>query len=65
MNRVFQLIIFALVLAMPVVPTWGQVQSQPTYSAKIPTTIVTPDTVQTRIGTLRFFDGLPDQASDA
>lgn len=32
----------------------------PTYSANIPPSIQTPDTVQTRIGTLRFTDGLPD-----
>jgi hypothetical protein len=33
---------------------------EPKYSAKIPPSITTPDTVQTRIGTLKFFDGLPD-----
>jgi hypothetical protein len=32
----------------------------PTYSAKTPPYITTPDTVDTRIGALRFFDGLPD-----
>jgi hypothetical protein len=32
----------------------------PKYSAKIPPSITTPDSVQTRIGTLKFFDGLPD-----
>ena len=30
------------------------------YKANVPTSITTPDTVQTRIGTLKFFDGLPD-----
>lgn len=34
---------------------------RPTYSAKVPPSIQTPDTVQTRIGTLKFFDGLPDE----
>jgi hypothetical protein len=33
---------------------------EPKYSARIPPSITTPDTVQTRIGTLRFFGGLPD-----
>jgi hypothetical protein len=33
----------------------------PKYSAKVPPSIQTPDTVQTRIGTLKFFDGLPDE----
>ena len=32
-----------------------------TYSAKVPPSILTPDTVQTRIGTLKFYDGLPDE----
>ena len=30
------------------------------YAAKVPASITTPDTVQTRIGTLKFSDGLPD-----
>jgi hypothetical protein len=29
----------------------------------IPADITTPDSVQTRLGTLRFFDGVPDQAT--
>ena len=33
----------------------------PKYAAKVPPSIQTPDTVQTRIGTLRIFDGLPDE----
>ncbi len=32
----------------------------PKYAAKVPASITTPDTVQTRIGTLKFSDGLPD-----
>ncbi len=63
MKRVFQITAVASLLAMAAVPIWGQGQSQPTYSAKIPSTIVTPDTVQTRIGTLNFFDGTPDEAT--
>lgn len=35
-------------------------QTQPKYSAKVPDSITTPDTVETRIGTLRFLDGVPD-----
>jgi hypothetical protein len=31
-----------------------------TYKADVPKSITTPDTVETRIGTLKFFDGLPD-----
>jgi hypothetical protein len=39
---------------------WGQGQPAPEYAAKVPSYITTPDTVQTRIGTLKFSDGLPD-----
>jgi len=30
------------------------------YKADVPQSITTPDSVETRIGTLKFFDGLPD-----
>jgi hypothetical protein len=30
------------------------------YKADVPASITTPDSVETRIGTLKFFDGLPD-----
>ena len=33
---------------------------EPKYAAKVPASVTTPDTVQTRIGTLKFNDGLPD-----
>ena len=32
-------------------------------ATEIPASITTPDTVETRLGTLRFFDGLPDKAT--
>jgi hypothetical protein len=38
-------------------------QTTPKYTAKVPHYITTPDTVDTRIGTLKFFDGLPDAAT--
>ena len=31
------------------------------YKALVPASVTTPDVVNTRIGTLRFFDGLPDE----
>src|ERR1700733_10290880 len=49
--------VFALAASMPAL---GEGQSGPKYEAKGPSYITTPDTVQTRIGTLKFFDGLPD-----
>jgi hypothetical protein len=33
------------------------------YNTKIPEKIMTPDAVETRLGTLRFDDGMPDQAT--
>ncbi len=38
-------------------------QTPPKYSADVPAEITTPETVETRIGTLKFFDGLPDEAT--
>ena len=39
------------------------VHPRPTMATALPASITTPDTVQTRLGTLRFFDGLPDEAT--
>jgi hypothetical protein len=38
-------------------------QVKPTFATEIPASITTPDTVETRLGTLRFFDGFPDEAT--
>jgi hypothetical protein len=38
-------------------------QVKPKMATEIPASITTPDTVETRLGTLRFFDGLPDDAT--
>ncbi len=35
----------------------------PGYNHKIPDKIMTPDEVETRLGTLKFFDGMPDEAT--
>ena len=61
MKRITQAIALVLLPAAAVMPAWAQGQPAPKYSAKVPPSITTPDTVQTRIGTLKFFDGLPDQ----
>ena len=39
----------------------GLAQDTPGYNNKIPDSILTPDTVETRIGTLEFFDGSPSE----
>ena len=33
------------------------------YSTPMPTGVASPDRVETRLGTLNFFDGFPDQAT--
>ncbi len=38
-------------------------QVKPRMATEIPASITTPDQVETRLGTLRFFDGLPDEAT--
>jgi hypothetical protein len=59
-TQIFQATTIALLALAAAMPAWGQGQSAPKYSAKVPPYITTPDTVQTRIGALKFFDGLPD-----
>jgi hypothetical protein len=46
------------VLALIVIPVTASAQK---YKADVPKSIVTPDAVETRIGTLKFKDGLPDE----
>ena len=38
-------------------------ENTPGYNHVIPDKIMTPDSVETRIGTLKFFDGMPDEAT--
>lgn len=58
--RIFQVTTLALLAVAAASPALAQEQPAPKYSAKVPPYIMTPDTVETRIGTLKFFDGLPD-----
>ena len=51
--------IFLLVLASHALVTIAQAD-QPKYAAEVPSSITTPESVETRIGTLNFKDGLPD-----
>lgn len=48
-------------------PTTARAQTEPKMKMKmttdIPAGIASPDKVETRLGTLKFFDGFPDQAS--
>ena len=60
MNARSKLALMTAALALPLIVTIADAQTVPKYSAKVPPYITTPDKVETRIGTLRFFDGLPD-----
>ncbi|MHC4982924.1 MAG: DUF1254 domain-containing protein [Planctomycetota bacterium] len=43
----------------------AQTEVTPRYNTKIPPKIMTPDKVETRIGTLKFFDGIPTKETAA
>lgn len=51
----------AAFLVAPYGTAYAQRSDAPKYSAKVPPSIITPDKVKTRIGTLRFSDGMPDE----
>ena len=59
MKRITLAIALVLLTAAAAMPAWAQTQPAPKYSAKVPPYITTPDTVQTRIGTLKFFEAFP------
>jgi len=56
------IIVAALACALSTTGAYAQ-QKTPGYNTKIPEKIMTPDKVQTSIGTLDFFDGLPSKAT--
>src|SRR4051794_8896318 len=59
----------AIIAAATVAPASAQVLNGPPanpsfkFSTPMPPGVASPDAVETRFGTLRFFDGVPDQAS--
>lgn len=60
---------FAALFALTASPSSGQeLTGSPSapeykYSTSLPPGIASPDTVDTRLGTLTFFDGFPDKAT--
>jgi hypothetical protein len=60
MTRILQMTTLILLATAAAMSASAQGQTTPKYSAKVPSYITTPDTVETRIGTLKFFDGQPD-----
>lgn len=59
--RIFLIAVLTSLVFVSATPAMAQRQPSPKYSAKVPAYIQTPEIVQSRIGTLKFFDGLPDQ----
>ncbi|UCG33232.1 MAG: DUF1254 domain-containing protein, partial [Phycisphaerales bacterium] len=53
------MIVTALVFAATFTASSSNADAPPGYNTPIPPEIMTPDRVETRIGTLEFFDGLP------
>src|SRR5687768_13055999 len=55
----------AFICALAAAYAWAQTtqQSKLKMTTDIPSTITTPDSVETRLGTLRFDDGFPDDAT--
>ncbi len=55
----------AVLAAALMTPTAFAEEPTPGYNNKIPESIMTPDKVETRIGTLEFFDGIPTKETAA
>ena len=53
----------ALTLAIVSLTSVSAQTAKPKMATDIPPEITTPDTVETGIGTLKFFDGFPDDAT--
>ena len=60
-------VVVALMLApfTSLLATSSWAQAAPKYAGKVPASVTTPDTVQTRIGTLKFFDGAARRSNRA
>src|SRR3954469_12336577 len=59
MIRTYLHVAAACLSSIFIVPALAQ-SAPPKYSADVPAWITTPDSVETRIGTLRFHNGAPD-----
>ena len=66
-TKLVSIFAFAGAIAMSAAAIAPQALGQdasPKYKADVPKSIQTPDTVETeRLGTLKFFDGMPDEAT--
>jgi len=62
-TRILLLLTAALVGAMTTTVAQAQAAPKMKMTTDIPSSITTPDEVQTRLGTLKFTDGFPDDAT--
>jgi hypothetical protein len=53
----------AFICAMPALPAAAQTPPPMKMTTPIPPSITTPDSVETRLGTMKFTDGFPDDAT--
>ena len=58
-----KLFVTLLAVSASVLPASAQKPTRMKMTTDIPPSITTPDKVETRIGTLKFFDGFPDRAT--
>ena len=61
-NWYHSIVAFAIIALLAQV-SWAQ--PTPGFNTKIPESVLTPDTVKTKLGTLKFFDGIPDEKAAA
>ena len=64
-NFMIILLLTISIAIVPVVSKAGSGKATPGYNNKIPESIMTPDKVETRIGTLKFFDEIPTKETAA
>jgi len=64
-NKLAVIVVPALLAATSEISIALAQEPTPGYNTKIPASIMTPDKVETRIGTLEFFDGIPTKETAA
>jgi hypothetical protein len=67
LKSMYHRILAFMAIAMLTASVAGNTRAEvtPGYNTKIPESIMTPDKVETRIGTLEFFDGIPTKETAA
>jgi len=62
-TRIFWTPVVTIVATIATVCAFAADAPKMKMTTDIPESITTPDSVETRIGTLKFFDGYPDDAT--